>query len=199
MEEWRPVVDYEGRYEVSDQGRVRNTQTGIVRILSLSGKPGCRYASVDWKTAGRKEYFRVHHLVLEAFVGPRPSGMHACHRDDDRLNNHVTNLYWGTQADNMQDRLRNGNNPWASKTHCSKCGHELAGINARLRRSGRVCRVCARHRSRVDQGYYLGHPEEWPDWAGSMPAVSVLLDIYRKKKGRDYPIPPRQRDYAKLF
>jgi hypothetical protein len=50
----------------------------------------------------------VHHLVLELFVGPRPIGKFALHRDDDRSNNHVTNLYWGTAQENHRDRRRNG-------------------------------------------------------------------------------------------
>jgi hypothetical protein len=50
----------------------------------------------------------VHHLVLEAFVGPRPKGMECCHWDDDATNNRLSNLRWGTRLDNMQDRIRNG-------------------------------------------------------------------------------------------
>jgi hypothetical protein len=47
----------------------------------------------------------VHHLVLEAFVGPRPPGMEACHfPDKSPKNNRMDNLRWDTQAGNIRDR-----------------------------------------------------------------------------------------------
>lgn len=47
----------------------------------------------------------VHHLVLEAFVGPCPPGMECRHFPDrDPANNKLENLSWGTHADNLRDR-----------------------------------------------------------------------------------------------
>lgn len=37
----------------------------------------------------------VAELVLETFVGPKPEGKKACHKDNDKTNNRVENLYWG--------------------------------------------------------------------------------------------------------
>jgi len=45
----------------------------------------------------------VHRLVLEAFVGPCPDGMEACHLDSDKTNNRVSNLRWDTHLENMRD------------------------------------------------------------------------------------------------
>lgn len=92
-EEWRPVVGYEGYYEVSDHGNVRSldrvvprgrhTQTVIGRALSPSAKPS-GHMQVSIIGADRKQRTRmVHQLVLDAFVGPCPEGMEACHTDDD--------------------------------------------------------------------------------------------------------------------
>ncbi len=50
----------------------------------------------------------VHRLVLEAFVGPCPSGMQCCHYDGDGSNNHLSNLRWGTPKSNQADRIRHG-------------------------------------------------------------------------------------------
>lgn len=47
-------------------------------------------------------------LVLETYVGPRPEGMLALHRDDDPTNNVLTNLYWGTHKQNAMDRRAKG-------------------------------------------------------------------------------------------
>ena len=51
----------------------------------------------------------VHRLVLEAFVGPCPDGMEACHSPDrNPQNNCVENLRWGTTADNTSDSIKDG-------------------------------------------------------------------------------------------
>ena len=115
-EEWRPVVGFETFYEVSDQGRVRSLDRVVARRTKAGPngsikrvKPagdGIRQLRVDeagglvvnlcW--GNRAHTKRVHCLVLEAFVGPCPAGMKACHRDDVRTNNHISNLYWGPRA-----------------------------------------------------------------------------------------------------
>jgi hypothetical protein len=65
-------------------------------------KNGARYVSI------RGHSRLVHHLVLEAFVGPCPEGMECCHRDDHRGNNALSNLRWDTHRANCQDAIRNG-------------------------------------------------------------------------------------------
>jgi hypothetical protein len=50
----------------------------------------------------------VHHLVLRAFVGPRPEGMEGCHWDGDPTNNSLLNLRWDTSQGNWADRKRHG-------------------------------------------------------------------------------------------
>ena len=55
---------------------------------------------------GRGRTFYVHHLILEAFVEPRPPGKEACHRDGNATNNRLENLYWGTRAENLADKAR---------------------------------------------------------------------------------------------
>lgn len=52
---------------------------------------------------------RVHTLVLEAFVGPRPNGMEACHFPDrSTANNRLDNLRWDTKQSNQNDRRYHG-------------------------------------------------------------------------------------------
>ena len=52
--------------------------------------------------------FSVHVLILTVFVGPRPEGMEACHRDGDRSNNSLNNLRWDTPKNNCADTARHG-------------------------------------------------------------------------------------------
>lgn len=57
---------------------------------------------------GRKNHF-VHHLVLKAFVGPRPPKMDGCHYPDHSpANNRLGNIRWATRKANMQDSVRDG-------------------------------------------------------------------------------------------
>lgn len=56
--------------------------------------------------------FHVAVAVLSAFKGGRPTPEHkACHKNDDPADNRLDNLYWGTDYDQANDRVRNhGNN-----------------------------------------------------------------------------------------
>lgn len=53
----------------------------------------------------------VHHIVLEAFVGPCPVGMEAMHLNDVQTDNRAGNLEWGTHARNCELRSANGKLP----------------------------------------------------------------------------------------
>jgi hypothetical protein len=63
---------------------------------------------------------RVHILVLEAFSGFRPEGMLCLHWDDNRVNNRIENLRWGTLLDNASDSIRNGRQPRGEKSPRAK-------------------------------------------------------------------------------
>lgn len=114
-EKWLPVVGYEGRYEVSDQGRVRS--------MARDGAPGARrsktkvmgvsvhrqgYHVIGLSRDGVRKFYLVHWLVLEAFVGPRPPGQDGLHENDVPGDNRLVNLRWGTAVENSADARRNG-------------------------------------------------------------------------------------------
>lgn len=56
----------------------------------------------------QERHYYVHEVVLEAFDRRRPRGLFGLHKDDDKLNNHISNLYWGTSKQNCADAKRNG-------------------------------------------------------------------------------------------
>lgn len=92
-------------YEVSDEGEVRNMKTG--RIL----KPNvCRngYLQINPCKDGKVKNYYVHRIVLEAFVGPCPKGMEACHNNGNTKDNRVTNLRWDTPKNNTKDSINQG-------------------------------------------------------------------------------------------
>lgn len=153
MTEWRPIKGYEGRYEISDDGQVKvlaapgRGRVNADRILKIGKTPAGYWQVLLYDgTGGKPNARRIHHLVLEAFIAPRPAGAHGRHLDDDRNNNHVSNLAWGTKSDNSHDMVRNGRHNHARKTHC-KYGHPLNGENLLVTARQRSCRACSRRRN----------------------------------------------------
>jgi hypothetical protein len=121
METWKPVVGFEGHYEVSDQGNVRSLDQVVAHWRGGTRlrrgkylKPGATggsgaYLFVVLMNDGKTRSNRcVHRLVLEAFVGPRPEGMQACHNDGDPHNNALSNLRWDTPTANNADKKAHG-------------------------------------------------------------------------------------------
>lgn len=147
MTTWAAVPGWAGLYEVSDAGDVRSLDRKVRgrrvqgRVLRPAPNPK-GYLIVILSGLGRRVGYPVHRLVAEAFLGPRPIGMHTCHNDGDNRNNTVTNLRYDTQSANELDNVRFGRNANAAKTHCLR-GHEYTPENT-MRGGGtsRRCRAC---------------------------------------------------------
>jgi hypothetical protein len=120
MERWRDVVGYVGFYEVSNRGRVRGVDrivrhswTGTRRIPGAIKTPVSMnqygHLGVILYRHGRYSNRYIHHLVLEAWVGPRPKGLLALHGPAGHLDNSVNNVYYGTyERNNGIDKERDG-------------------------------------------------------------------------------------------
>lgn len=114
-EQWKGVPGYEGLYEVSDLGRVRslpradapNKKTAQGRVLSDRCRKG-KYQAVHLYKLGKCQTPYVHHLVLLAFVGPRPNGAVGCHNNGNRLDNRSENLRWDSPLGNARDAAVHG-------------------------------------------------------------------------------------------
>ena len=112
-EEWRPVVGYEGLYEVSNTGRVRSLDRYDNRncfrkskVLSpVKDKYG--YLLVNLYCNGKQHQMKIHRLVAEAFIPNQDDLPQVNHKDEDKTNNNVTNLEWcdATYNNNYGSRL----------------------------------------------------------------------------------------------
>ena len=115
-EEWKSIPDFPG-YEISNTGRVFSFKKSKVGSeLSLtSDKDG--YQRVDLYVDGKRFNQKVHRLVMLAF-GPIPEEGRDLvrHKDNNPLNNHITNLQWGTQKENHEDRKGHGTY-WYGEKH----------------------------------------------------------------------------------
>lgn len=119
IEVWRDIPGYEGLYELSSLGRLRSFKRGLCR-MDWSGP----YVSTTLRRAGVQRKFGLHVLLLMTFVGSA-EGRWGCHRDDDKRNNALGNLYWGTPKENGADRVRNGNSQRGEKSPHAKISAEL--------------------------------------------------------------------------
>ena len=110
-ENWKPVAGFNGSYEVSDQGRVRSWRKrggGRLAAPRLLRPGRCKSGHMT-VMLGRGNTRYVHHLVLEAFVGPRPEGLDGLHGPGGPGDNSLANLCWGTPEKNLgEDRVRDG-------------------------------------------------------------------------------------------
>jgi hypothetical protein len=153
-ENWKPIVGYEGRYEVSDQGRVWSHVSK--RLLRQSIGRGARsgYKRVGLPRDGHEWIVEVHRLVLDAFDRPRQGDEVCRHLNGDPTDNRLENLRWGSRRENNHDTVRHGRHPSASKTHCPR-GHSYAEHGWNQQRTGkrgpfvnRICLICKRARER---------------------------------------------------
>jgi hypothetical protein len=111
MELWKNVVDYEGKYEVSNFGRVRSLLDCRGNILSeprilKDAKNNRDYHVVQLCKDGVAKSFLVHRLVIFAFIGPPENDeMTVDHIDNtNKSNNHLSNLRWATREQQMANR-----------------------------------------------------------------------------------------------
>lgn len=143
-EEWRPVTMAEPGYEVSNLGRVRSFRkhrgdAGPRIMRSHVGSDG--YLILGLTSSGKTHNIRVHVLVATAFYGLRPEGAEVRHLDGNPLNNHSTNLAWGTRSENVLDAVAHGTHGMVRRTHCLN-GHLLSKHKQGQVRPQRFCREC---------------------------------------------------------
>ena len=103
---WKPVLGYEGHYQVSNFGRVKSIRFGKERILKpFTNKDG--YLLVTLSKNGTHKKFQVHRLVALHFL-PNPDNLpEVNHKDENKLNNNAENLEWCNRKFNINYGTRN--------------------------------------------------------------------------------------------
>lgn len=148
---YRPIPEFPG-YRVSRDGEVQScwVRRGRYRLPTDTWLPLMRilrdgYSTVNLPaTDGKKAIRRIHRLVLGAFEGPGRSGCIACHKDGDRLNNALTNLYWGTHQTNSDDAVKHGTKARGERLRSKLTEAKVIEIR-RMRADGRSMRSIADH------------------------------------------------------
>ena len=123
METWKDIKGYEGKYQVSDKGRVKSllfinniTKKKREKILSCIDN-GNGYLYISLSKNGKRENHYVHRLVADAFLKRKKHHTVVNHKDYNRKNNDVNNLEWCTTLENIRHSIPNMHNEKAhSKT-----------------------------------------------------------------------------------
>ena len=143
---WTPIPGFDG-YEINqDTQQVKGIRGNIL-------KPRPDKRGRIWIALYRnntQHSLKLAHLMLRTFVGEPGPGQVSRHLDDDPANNDLSNLCWGTQTENMHDKVRNGLHWNTNKTACHN-GHDFTPENTGVRtgRKGRYCKKCAADRARA--------------------------------------------------
>lgn len=169
MEEvWRPVVGYEGQYEVSNLGRVRS----LDRIVKSRVRSGQKIKGRMLTKRCHKGYFRValsennstsnffvHRLVAAAFI-PNPENLPCVnHKNENKLDNRVENLEWCTYEYNNNYGMRT-EKTWKKILQLNINGDfvkewtSLTQIKNELNYDiGTICHICRGDKGKTAYGY----------------------------------------------
>jgi hypothetical protein len=102
MEIWKKIEDYEGLYEVSNLGRVRDKNKRI-KPMNKNNKG---YFLLSLYYNGKTCHPSIHRLVAKEFI-PNPNNYpQVNHIDCDKSNNTVDNLEWCTQRHNYNEGMK---------------------------------------------------------------------------------------------
>lgn len=108
MLQWKPVIGYEGLYEVSNTGMIRSLPRKMTkgRILSQSWRG--RYLCVDLSKDGYRKSFNVARVVAVAWCPNPHNKPQVNHKNAIRGSNHYKNLEWMTAKENTEHAIRSG-------------------------------------------------------------------------------------------
>ena len=104
---WKKIEFGNGRYEISNYGRVKSFFGGIVKILKPNLEK-CGYFCIQLYYNGKHRNFKIHRLVAEAFIPNSENKKTVNHIDGNKMNNFVDNLEWATYKENINHALEIG-------------------------------------------------------------------------------------------
>ena len=99
IETWRPIEGFNGAYQISNHGRVKNVTRNRILRLEITYRGYCRIMLSKQNVTSR--YF-VHRLVAGAFLMNPENKAIVNHKDGNKQNNRLENLEWATASENTQ-------------------------------------------------------------------------------------------------
>lgn len=153
------IPGHEGRYSVTDDGRVwtHRHPTPVPLAGSQGSTQGHRKVNLGCGS-GRSQW--VHRLVLRAFAGEPAEGQVARHLDGDPTNNALSNLAWGTHAENNADMVAHGRSTRGSANKRSLLTEEQV-LEIRSLRHLHVSEVASRFGIKPNTVYGIWSRRAW--------------------------------------
>ena len=105
---WKDIPGYEGRYKISNYGKVWSNFKKDFMSISVD-KDG--YSRVALFKDGKQKQLQVHRLVALTFIPNPENKPEVNHKDRNKSNNNVENLEWVTQSENVAHAYRHGVEP----------------------------------------------------------------------------------------
>lgn len=90
--EWKPVKDFEDRYEISNKGLLHCLKTRYTKEHYTYGNNGGKYFTIGIRKGKKRNLKGIHVLVWETFVGPIPEGYEIHHKNHNPKDNRLDNL-----------------------------------------------------------------------------------------------------------
>lgn len=191
-ENWLPIEGYEGLYEVSDLGRVRNRR-GIIMKLHDNGHG---YFTVGLYKNGKAKHLYIHRLVATAYI-PNPDNLpQVNHKNEDKTDNRVENLEWCTGKYNMnygtlRDRLSliQTNNPKSSEkvVQLDLNGNYISEYPS-MKEAGRVTGIitqeiqaCCKSKLRKCHGYIFICEKDYTEEYVTKRVETAIKKIHRRQ------------------
>ena len=158
--DWRDIEGYEGLYKVSECGDVISLQGGKKRILKQH-KDAYGYLVVNLS----KKQYKVHRLVAAAFCEDADYFECVNHIDEDKTNNHYSNLEWCTKAYNNKygTRLKEvsekmvGNKNKKTRVKCVELDMTFESLSKAAKYAGGVhsgLSACLHGKKKTFKGYH---------------------------------------------
>lgn len=165
MEEiWKDVVGYEGRYAVSNTGKVKRADVDKIMKFSVNKKG---YLKVALSTRGALKSCAVHRIVAFAFLENPENKPEVNHINGVKMENNVENLEWCTRDENIAHAIKTGLRDYKSmtgeKSHLSKLT-EKEVREIRLLRSGTkltLLKIARKYNVTKDAIYDIVHFRSW--------------------------------------
>lgn len=104
-ERWKDIKDFP-KYQVSDQGRVRNKYTGEF-ITPHPSKKGYMHVGL-YRNGSERVNLYVHRLVADAFLKGGGDGLEVHHKHGNRSDNRAERLEWITHSENIKHAFDDG-------------------------------------------------------------------------------------------
>ena len=154
-EHWKDIAGFEGRYQVSDLGRVRSLAREV-RAVSKAGREYTRCVPSVVLAPGLSRGYQivnlspkgtvaVHLLVARAFVEGHAAGLEVNHIDGVKGHNAAANLEWVTRKENLEHAVRLGLNTQAIPVLHPDSGCRFPSIAQAAKQS------CCNHRTVASQ------------------------------------------------